>query len=76
MRVFLPGATGVIGRQLLPLLVENGLAEREATHKAFPGAEMIVVKDAGHFLSLDAPHAVVRFIRGFCLPHGKILERS
>ena len=32
-------------------------AEREADHRAIPGSRMRVVKDAGHFLALDAPSA-------------------
>ena len=33
--------------------------EREANARAIPGAEYHVVKEAGHFLSLDAPNAVI-----------------
>lgn len=33
--------------------------EREANARAIPGAEYLVVKEAGHFLSLDAPNAVI-----------------
>jgi pimeloyl-ACP methyl ester carboxylesterase len=39
--------------------------EREANHRAIPGAQMIIVKDAGHFLSLDAPEAVLQHILNF-----------
>jgi pimeloyl-ACP methyl ester carboxylesterase len=34
-------------------------AEREADAAAIPGARMRVIPDAGHFLSLDAPEALV-----------------
>jgi pimeloyl-ACP methyl ester carboxylesterase len=33
--------------------------EREANRRDIPGAEYLLVKDAGHFLSLDAPEAVI-----------------
>lgn len=36
--------------------------ERAANARAIPGAELRVVRDAGHFLSLDAPDAVVAAI--------------
>jgi pimeloyl-ACP methyl ester carboxylesterase len=35
-------------------------AEREADHLAIPGSRIRVVKDAGHFLALDAPAAFVQ----------------
>jgi len=42
--------------------------EREADHRAIPGSRIRIVKDAGHFLALDAPgafvHAVVDFEAG------------
>jgi pimeloyl-ACP methyl ester carboxylesterase len=34
--------------------------EREADARAIPGAELVLVKGAGHFLSLDAPDAVIK----------------
>ena len=39
--------------------------ERDANQKTIPGAEMTIVKDAGHFMSLDAPDDVVRLIKKF-----------
>jgi pimeloyl-ACP methyl ester carboxylesterase len=48
--------------------------EREADRNAIPGAEMRVIKDAGHFVSLDAPAEAVQAILEFtgvsspCLP--------
>jgi pimeloyl-ACP methyl ester carboxylesterase len=39
--------------------------EREANHRAIPGAQMTIVKDAGHFLSLDAPDALIQHILNF-----------
>ena len=36
--------------------------ERVAEARAIPGAELRVIKDAGHFLSLDAPDEVVAAI--------------
>jgi pimeloyl-ACP methyl ester carboxylesterase len=39
--------------------------ERETNQRAIPGAQMIIVKDAGHFLSLDAPEAVLQHILNF-----------
>jgi pimeloyl-ACP methyl ester carboxylesterase len=37
--------------------------EREATARAIPGASMRVVKDAGHFLALEAPGELVGAVR-------------
>ena len=37
--------------------------EREATMRAIPGASMRVVKDAGHFLALEAPGELVEAAR-------------
>ncbi len=39
--------------------------EREADRQAIPGAEMRIIKDAGHFLSLDAAQEVVQAVVGF-----------
>jgi pimeloyl-ACP methyl ester carboxylesterase len=36
--------------------------EREADARAIPGAQYTVVKDAGHFLSLDAPEALLGIV--------------
>ncbi|HEU4563088.1 MAG TPA: alpha/beta hydrolase [Gemmatimonadaceae bacterium] len=36
--------------------------EREADHRAIPGSRMRIVKDAGHFLALDAPGAFVQAV--------------
>ena len=41
--------------------------EREANQQAIPGAKMTIVKDAGHFLALDAPEALTQLIRDFTL---------
>jgi pimeloyl-ACP methyl ester carboxylesterase len=38
--------------------------EREANARAIPGAEYVVVEHAGHFLSLDAPGAVIEGVAG------------
>jgi len=38
--------------------------EREANARAIPAAEYVVVKQAGHFLSLDAPRAVIEAVTG------------
>jgi pimeloyl-ACP methyl ester carboxylesterase len=40
-------------------------AEREADHRAIPGSRIRVVKDAGHFLALDAPSAFVQAVVDF-----------
>jgi len=39
--------------------------ERQADRRAIPGAELRIIKDAGHFLSLDAPEEVVQAVVGF-----------
>lgn len=39
--------------------------ERETNQQAIPGARMTVVKDSGHFLTLDAPEALTQLIRNF-----------
>jgi pimeloyl-ACP methyl ester carboxylesterase len=36
--------------------------EREANRRAIPGARMTIVKDAGHFLALDAPEVLTQLI--------------
>jgi pimeloyl-ACP methyl ester carboxylesterase len=41
------------------------VAEREADRQAIPGAELRTVKDAGHFLALDAPDEFVRAVLDF-----------
>jgi len=44
--------------------------ERDANKRAIPGAQMTIVKDAGHFLALDAPEALTQLIRDFTLRPG------
>lgn len=39
--------------------------EREANRRDIPGAQLRIVSDAGHFLSLDAPDEVVRSVNEF-----------
>ncbi len=41
------------------------VAEREADRQAIPGAQFRTVKEAGHFLALDAPDELVRAVVGF-----------
>ncbi len=48
--------------------------EREANRRAIPGVEMAIVKDAGHFLSLDAPEAAIRNILNFTQAKGEGLR--
>ena len=56
------------GNIVLPVLLLDGDhdwsrdAEREADHRAIPGSRIRIVKDAGHFLALDAPSAFVQAI--------------
>ncbi len=60
----------------IPVLLVYGdhdwsrLEEREANHRAIPGAQMTIVKDAGHFLALDAPEDLTKLIRDFTLRPG------
>jgi pimeloyl-ACP methyl ester carboxylesterase len=42
--------------------------ERTANAQAIPGAELRIIPNAGHFLSLDAPDEVVAAILGFIRP--------
>jgi len=55
----------------LPVLLLYGArdwsreAEREADRRSIPGARPRVVADAGHFLSLDAPEALVQAVVEF-----------
>ena len=61
-------ARGEYGNITLPVLLLYGDhdwsydAEREADHRAIPGSRMRIVKDAGHFLALDAPGAFVQAV--------------
>ena len=41
------------------------VAEREADRQAIPGAQLLVVKGAGHFLALDAPDELIRAVVDF-----------
>jgi len=41
------------------------MLEREADREAIPGAELRIIKDAGHFLSLDAAQELVQAVVGF-----------
>jgi pimeloyl-ACP methyl ester carboxylesterase len=43
--------------------------EREANARAIPGAEYAVVRGAGHFLSLDAPDAMIGAVTGALTSH-------
>ena len=45
--------------------------EREANQRAIPGAKMTIVKNAGHFLALDAPEALTQLIRDVGLRPGR-----
>jgi pimeloyl-ACP methyl ester carboxylesterase len=61
----------VYGRVQVPVLLVYGdqdwsrEAERQLTLRQIPGARLVTVKDAGHFLPLDQPAAVVQQIRAF-----------
>jgi pimeloyl-ACP methyl ester carboxylesterase len=61
----------VYGRIQVPVLLVYGdqdwsrEAERQLTLRQIPGARLVTVKDAGHFLPLDQPAAVVQQIRAF-----------
>ncbi|MGH7409577.1 MAG: alpha/beta fold hydrolase [Candidatus Methylomirabilis sp.] len=39
--------------------------ERQANQRAIPGAQAAIVQQAGHFLSLDAPEALIRHVLDF-----------
>jgi pimeloyl-ACP methyl ester carboxylesterase len=59
------------GRIQMPVLLVYGDhdwsrdTERQRTLREIPGARLVTVKDAGHFLPLDQPDAVVQQIRAF-----------
>lgn len=58
---------GKIGRPVLLLYGDSDWSrpeEREATARAIPGAQMRTVKDAGHFLALEAPEELLRATEG------------
>jgi pimeloyl-ACP methyl ester carboxylesterase len=61
----------VYGRVGVPVLLVYGdqdwsrPAERQQTQKEIPGARLVTVKNAGHFLPLDQPEAVAQHIRAF-----------
>jgi pimeloyl-ACP methyl ester carboxylesterase len=52
--------------------------EREANRRDIPGAELRVVANAGHFLSLDSPEDVIRSITEFqaATGHRRPLEQT
>ncbi|HYK82034.1 MAG TPA: alpha/beta hydrolase [Gemmatimonadales bacterium] len=59
---------GSIDRPVLLLYGDHDwsrVEEREADRQAIPNAAMRVIKDAGHFVSLDAPDEIVRAVTGF-----------
>jgi pimeloyl-ACP methyl ester carboxylesterase len=59
------------GKISIPVLVVYGdqdwsrESERRATLERIPGAKLEVVKNGGHFLSLDRPQDVIRLVREF-----------
>jgi pimeloyl-ACP methyl ester carboxylesterase len=61
----------VYGRIRVPVLLVYGdrdwsrPAERQATLREIPGARLVTVANAGHFLPLDQPEAVIQQIRTF-----------
>jgi pimeloyl-ACP methyl ester carboxylesterase len=61
----------VYGRIELPVLLVYGdrdwshEVDRQATLREIPGARLAMVDHGGHFLSLDRPDAVVRYVRDF-----------
>ncbi len=59
---------GGINRPVFLLYGDNDWSrppEREANRQAIPGARMRTVKDAGHFLALDAPDELIRAVMEF-----------
>jgi pimeloyl-ACP methyl ester carboxylesterase len=44
--------------------------EREHDLQLVPGAEMVTVEDAGHFMPLDRPDKVIKHLRAFYRRHG------
>ncbi len=59
------------GKISVPVLVVYGdqdwswESERRATLEQIPGAKLEVIKNGGHFLSLDRPQDVIRLVREF-----------
>jgi pimeloyl-ACP methyl ester carboxylesterase len=68
----------VYGRIRVPVLLVYGdrdwsrPAERQTTLREIPGARLETVADAGHFMPLDQPAAVVRLIREFAREVGLV----
>jgi pimeloyl-ACP methyl ester carboxylesterase len=64
-----PVTRGRYGAISVPVLLVYGdhdwsrVPEREATAKAIPGARMVTIEHAGHFMPLDRPDAVIDQIR-------------
>jgi pimeloyl-ACP methyl ester carboxylesterase len=61
------GEYGRVGRPVLLLYGDGDWSrpeEREANARVIPGAQIRVVKNAGHFLALEAPSEVVRAATG------------
>jgi pimeloyl-ACP methyl ester carboxylesterase len=64
-----PAARERYGKISVPVLLVYGAAdwsridERQATAQAIPGARMVTVENAGHFMPLDRPDAVIEQIR-------------
>ncbi len=51
------------------------VGERDADRQAIPGAQLRIIKDAGHFLSLDAPSELVQAVVGFAAEGGQERRR-
>lgn len=64
-----PAAREHYGKVSVPVLLVYGdhdwsrVPERQATARAVPGARMVTVENAGHFMPLDQPGAVIEQIR-------------
>ncbi|MGH7519167.1 MAG: alpha/beta fold hydrolase [Gemmatimonadales bacterium] len=67
---------GTIDRPVLLVYGEHdwsNAAEREANRRAIPGNRSLTVRDAGHFLSLEAPDELTRAVTAFASGGGGVM---
>jgi pimeloyl-ACP methyl ester carboxylesterase len=65
-----PDSTAILSTISCPTLVMVGrqdrwssLAQHEEMQAAIPGAQLVVIEESGHFVSVEQPEAVTRALR-------------